>query len=134
MVKYYSIALLVLALLAPSVNAFAGMSTMKRGDQRDTTSLAAGGLTDKSTMLSRSSFVAGTVGALIMTPATAALARGVKDANLEGTESQANAKACVDRCLYEKIKAGKSKEDSLKICTDKCNSAEGQMTSFTPGE
>ena len=84
--------------------------------------------------ISRSSFVTGTLGALATLTAPPAFARGVKDANLDGAESVANAKACQDRCLYECIKEGGKKAECGKKCAETCSTAKGQISSFTPGK
>jgi len=85
------------------------------------------------TTLSRSAFTAAAFGA-VLGPSAAAFARGIKDANFEGTESKSNAKTCMDRCLYESYKVGNSEEEATKECTKKCKSGKGQLTSFTPGK
>ena len=87
----------LVALLAASVNAFS-----MNANNNDNSKVAG--------TMSRSAFIAGA----ILAPASAAFARDIKDANFEGTASAANAKTCMDRCLYEKIKGGMSKKELHK--------------------
>lgn len=128
----FSVALFVAA-LAGSSHAFSSGMQGPTPIKASHTQLAAASSPE---LLSRSAFVQGAVGAALlstMIPSSAAVARGVQDANFDGTESAANAKNCMSRCLYESIKAGNSKEDSLKMCSEQCATGEGQLTSFTPG-
>ena len=76
-----------------------------------------------------SSAAATTAAAFVAAPAWAA---GIKDANLQNYEEPANAKTCVDRCVYECVKGGKGKADCQKDCSAKCADAKGQLTSNTP--
>ena len=104
-----------LALLATSANAFSAQNSNYNN------------IANK--MMSRSTFVTG----LVLAPASAALARDLKDSNFDGTESASNAKTCMDRCMYEKLKQkGVSKKDAAQECSAQCEGGEGQLTSSTP--
>lgn len=126
--KSFSVAILFALAVAPSATGFVNTSP------KCSNIVSLDASTDGNGEISRSSFVVGTLGAMTTLVAPPAFARGVKDANLDGTESVANAKACQDRCLYECIKEGGSKAECGKKCAEKCSTAEGQISAFTPGK
>ena len=126
--KFFSTATLWILALAPSATGFVNNSPKPA-----TVSLSAssnGGQGE----ICRASFITGSLGGLVTLTAPPAFARGVKDANLDGAESVANAKACQDRCLYECIKEGGNKAECGKKCAETCSAAKGQISSFTPGK
>ena len=83
--------------------------------------------------ISRASFVAGGIGAFFAAASTPAFAKQVDDSNLSGVASQTTAKQCLDRCIYECTKNGKTKAQCTVECGKKCASADAQISSFTPG-
>jgi len=109
------------ALLLVLADAFSGNKPAKN----------AAAQTDK--VLSRSAFVAGTVGSAFLATTAPALGKTVEDADLTGMKAKANEKACLDRCIYECTKGGKSKADCTASCKTECSTAEGQLTYATPG-
>ena len=125
--KSFSLAFLFALAIAPSATGFVSNTP----NAPNTVSLAASSTNGE---ISRSSFVAGTLGVMATLAAPPAFARGVKDNNLEGMEEAANAKACQDRCLYECIKEGGSKAECGKKCAETCSTAKGQVSAFTPGK
>ena len=80
--------------------------------------------------MSRSTFVTGAVGTLLMP--SMAFAKGLEDANFQGTQSKANEKICLDRCIYDCTKNGTPKEKCLAACKEECKTSKGQLTYGTP--
>jgi len=75
---------------------------------------------------------AAAVAFMAATPTTSAAA-GIRDANLQNYEEPTNAKTCYDRCLYECVKKDKKDQGTCETtCSEKCATAEGQLTSNTP--
>ena len=130
MMKSFSLAFFA-ALLATNVTGFSNTAIPSSNTSPETSNTCLSA--HDANGMSRSAFVAGTLGALMLP--SSALARGLKDANLKGAASDENARTCQDRCLYECLKSGtKTKEECGKACAETCSTAQGQLTSFTPGK
>jgi len=120
--KTYFLFASILAVFATGVTGFSGMSgtEAKAPKQIQTTT----------NTMSRSTFVAGAVGALFMP--TIASAKGLEDADFAGMKSKGNEKVCFDRCLYDCTKNGTPKAQCADACKEECKDAKGQLIYGTP--
>lgn len=123
---------LLCVVAATSIDGVRGLAASHNNPQRTTTTTAPQRSLSRGAFLSNAAAAAAAVAFVAATPTTSAAA-GIRDANLQNYEEPTNARTCYDRCLYECVKKDKKDQGACETtCSEKCATAEGQLTSNTP--